>query len=82
MIKSKKQTIGFYYHLIEKLKIKNNEKIFEQSYIQEELKVYNEKITIKEISLNIFPSGCEYFLKRGNLFYDEIECIYFYSTCR
>lgn len=78
MIRSNKLTINFYNHLINNEKVKKGEKLFEQSYIQQELKLFAKNITLKELSLNEYQNGCMYFNKYCNFFHDEIKSIYTY----
>lgn len=73
-IRSNNNTIKFYYHLLAKAKKEKNEKLFEQAYIKDQLQ-YFPQVSLKELSLDVFPSGCEYVINKCNLFYDEIESI-------
>lgn len=74
LIKSNIKTIIFFHHLISNTSILSEANLFEQGYVQEELNRHKE-ISLKELPLTTFPSGCEYFLKLHNLFYDEIDSI-------
>lgn len=74
-IRSNNNTIKFYYHLLAKAKKEKKDNIFDQGYIQEELIYFKPKISVKQLSLDVFASGCAYIINKCNLFYDEIESI-------
>lgn len=74
MIKSNINTIHLYFNLINNTIEMNKKDLFEQGYIQKQLN-NNKNVSLKKLPLDIFPSGCEYFMKLHNFFYDEIQCI-------
>lgn len=75
MIKCNKNTKKLYYYLTHLVKIRKGDN--DQIILREGIRRFKKEISVKELPMNEFPSGCEYFRNNCNLFYDEIESMNF-----